>query len=76
MNKINYIIVDNQPKNILDLSDKDTKEERGEKLILNGMARDYYQRENLFQGIGEASSDDLILISDLDEIPNLSKLDF
>ena len=75
-NKINYIIVDNQPKNILDLSDKDTKEERGEKLILNGMARDYFQRENLFQGIGEASSDDLILISDLDEIPNLSKLDF
>ena len=75
-NKIDYIIVDNQPKNILDLSDKDTKEKRGEKLILNGMARDYFQRENLFQGIGKASSDDLILVSDLDEIPNLNKLNF
>ena len=75
-NKIDYIIVDNQPKNILDLSDKDTKEKRGEKLILNGMARDYFQRENLIQGIGKASSDDLILVSDLDEIPNLNKLNF
>ena len=74
--KINYIVVDNQPENILDLSEEDTKEQRGEKLILNGMARDYFQRENLFKGIGEASHDDLILVSDLDEIPNLGELDF
>ena len=36
----------------------------------------YFQRENLFKGIGEASHDDLILVSDLDEIPNLGELDF
>ena len=45
--KIIYIVVDKQPDNILDLLDNDTKEQKGEKLILNGMARDYFQRENL-----------------------------
>ena len=74
--KIIYIVVDNQPSNILSLSDNDTKEKRGEKLILNGMARDYFQRENLSRGIEKADDGDLIFISDLDEIPNLKNLDF
>ena len=74
--KIIYIVVDKQPDNILDLLDNDTKEQKGEKLILNGMARDYFQRENLSKGVREAADDDLILISDLDEIPNLNQLNF
>ena len=73
--KIIYLVVDEQPKNILQLSEEDTKYRRGEKLILNGMARDYFQRENLSRGIKEANDDDLILISDLDEIPNMDKID-
>jgi beta-1,4-mannosyl-glycoprotein beta-1,4-N-acetylglucosaminyltransferase len=73
--KIIYIIVDKQPDNILKILDSETKEQKGEKLILNGMARDYFQRENLSRGIEEALNDDLILISDLDEIPDLNKID-
>ena len=38
------------------------------------MARDYFQRENLVKGLTDALSDDLILISDLDEIPKLENL--
>ena len=72
--KIIYLVVDNQPENIQKLNDKDTKEKKGEKLIRNGMARDYFQRENLSRGIKDASDEDLIIISDLDEIPNLKKL--
>tara|TARA_B100001057_G_scaffold1807_1_gene1694 strand:- start:435 stop:1304 length:870 start_codon:yes stop_codon:yes gene_type:complete len=72
--KIVYLVVDKQPDNILDLFDNDTKKEKGEKLILNGMARDYFQRENLSRGIKYADNNDLILISDLDEIPNLNSL--
>ena len=72
--KIIYLVVDEQPQNILDLSEKDNKERKGEKLILNGMARDYFQRENLSRGIKESSDDDLILVSDLDEIPDLDKI--
>ena len=37
------------------------------------MARDYFQRENLGKGLDAQRDDDLILISDLDEIPNLEK---
>ncbi len=74
--KITYIIVEDQPDNILELSQDDTKDKRGEKLILNGMARDYFQRENLSKGLKDTLDDDLILISDLDEIPNLNKLNF
>ena len=73
--KITYIIVDKQPENILELSPEDTKDKRGEKLILNGMARDYFQRECLLKGLDEALGEDLILVSDLDEIPNLINLD-
>ena len=72
--KIIYLVVDKQPQDIRELSDDDTKHRRGEKLILNGMARDYFQRENLSRGISDAGDNDLILISDLDEIPNLEKL--
>ena len=74
--KIVYIVVDKHPPNILDIKENDTEDQRGEKLILNGMARDYFQRENLFQGIKDSVEDDLILISDLDEIPNLTHINF
>ena len=74
--KIIYIVVDSQPENILNLSDDDSKEKKGEKLILNGMARDYFQRESISRGLKETNDEDLILISDLDEIPNLNSLNF
>ena len=74
--KIEYIVVDTQPQNILKLVEGESRDKRGEKLILNGMARDYFQRENLAKGLSEAANEDLILISDLDEIPNLDSLNF
>ena len=73
--KIDYIVIDKPPPTIINLKDEDTVEDRGEKLILNGMARDYYQRENLNKGLNESQDDDLIMISDLDEIPNLEGID-
>ena len=74
--KITYLVVDQQPDDIFELVEGEAKDKRGEKLILNGMARDYFQRESLKRGLQEALEDDLILISDLDEIPNLKALDF
>ena len=47
-----------------------------EKLILNGNYREFYQRNSIELGLGDASEDDLILISDVDEIPCLDYLDF
>ncbi len=72
--QIIYIVVDDQPKNILEMKNNDSRERYGEKLILNGMARDYFQREKLMEGLKKTNDDDIVLISDLDEIPNLENL--
>ena len=74
--KIIYITIDKEPENIKQLIEGESEEKRGEKLILNGMARDYYQRECIRKGLLEAKDEDIILISDLDEIPNLDNFDF
>ena len=73
--KIEYIVVDKPPPNLFTINKDDSEDLRGEKLILNGMKRDYFQREELQKGLRDAESDDLIIISDLDEIPNLEDID-
>ena len=75
-NKIEYIVVDKQPPNIRELNKNDSAQIKEEKLILNGMARDYFQREHLKKGLENLNNEDLVIISDLDEIPNLKKLNF
>ncbi len=74
--KIEYIIVDKSPPNIIELVSGEKEKKREEKLILNGMARDYFQRENLKKGLINVDKEDLILISDLDEIPKLNSVNF
>ena len=74
--KIKYIVVDNQPQNILQIDSNDDLAKKGEKLILNGYARDNHQRNRLADGIVEAEDNDIILVSDLDEIPNLKNVNF
>ena len=74
--KITYIVVDQKPEKILKVNSSDSAETRAEKLILNGMARDYFQREKLSEGLRQSLDDDVIIISDLDEIPNLDEVNF
>ena len=75
-NKIEYIVVDQEPENIQTINSSDLESKKGEKLILNGYARDNYQRNELRRGIQNAEPDDIIIVSDLDEIPNLKNLNF
>ncbi len=74
--KIEYIIVDNPPPNLNKILKEDSEEVKGQKLILNGYARDNYQREKISDGLKNLQEDDYIIISDLDEIPNLSNINF
>ena len=73
--KITYLVVDKAPPKILEFVNGETEGEKSKKSILNGMARDYFQRENLARGLQDVDDNDVVMISDLDEIPNLENVD-
>ena len=69
--KITYLILDHEPADIQKVNDKDDQNTKNSKYILNGMRRDFYQRNFIMNGLKESNDNDIILISDLDEIPKL-----
>ncbi len=73
-NKIEYIVVKDQPPNILSIRNNDDSVELSRKKIINSILRDNYQRESLDNVIKNINNNDLIFISDLDEIPKLNNL--
>ena len=77
-NKIIYIVVDNQPPDLFEIFDKDNNkyDRRGQKLVLNGYKRDNYQREMARSALKNIEPEDWIIINDIDEIPNLEKINF
>ena len=74
--KIIYIVVDKPPIGIEDILDKDKIEVKNRKILDNSLKRENNQRNNLINGIVNADDNDLILSSDLDEIPNLTNVSF
>jgi beta-1,4-mannosyl-glycoprotein beta-1,4-N-acetylglucosaminyltransferase len=76
--KIIYIVVDKQPPDILKIyeSDRNKKDTRGQKLVLNGYKRDNYQRQMAWSALKDVEPNDWILINDIDEIPKLKMVNF
>jgi len=76
--KIIYIVVDNQPPDLFEINDIDKNKEdrRGQKLVLNGYKRDNYQRQMAEKFLKNIEPEDWIIINDIDEIPNLEKINF
>ncbi len=74
--RIIYIVVDKQPPDLIKINEKDSEEKKNSKKNLNAYRRHVHQLEKTQQGISNANPDDIIIISDLDEIPNLEKIDF
>ena len=72
--KIIYNVVNNNPTNIIPVSENDDKKTREIKLINNSNKREHYQREAAQKTLEEADPDDWILINDIDEIPNLKEI--
>ena len=74
--KIIYIVVDQQPKDLLKIYEEDNNNQdtRGQKLVLNGYKRDNYQRQMAQGALKKIDQDDWILINDIDEIPNLDNV--
>ena len=73
--KIIYLVYDEQPKKIEEILDSDSHNEKSRKYILNAAYRENGQRNFISKGLKNAKNDDLILISDVDEIPNLENFD-
>ena len=72
--KIIYIIQDNQPSGIQEILKDDSHGTISAKEINNALLRENSQRNLISQGLKMAADNDLILISDVDEIPNLEKV--
>jgi beta-1,4-mannosyl-glycoprotein beta-1,4-N-acetylglucosaminyltransferase len=73
-NKIIYIIHKNEPSGIIKLNNKDDESTISYKKINNALLRENDQRNHITEGLIEAKDNDLILISDVDEIPNFESL--
>jgi beta-1,4-mannosyl-glycoprotein beta-1,4-N-acetylglucosaminyltransferase len=72
--KIIYIKVLQKPKNLLKIFNTDNDELRSHKKIINGYAWDNFQRNMISRGLKNLNDNDVIIISDLDEIPNLENI--
>ena len=75
-NKINYIVTEDAPNGIENINSDDDENQKNIKHIMNALRRENYQRNKIKDGLNEAGPDDWIIISDLDEIPNLDMIDF
>ena len=73
--KIIYLVYDREPNNIKIIHDNESEEEKSIKYILNAAHRENGQRNFISKGLDIAEKEDLILISDVDEIPKLENLD-
>ncbi len=74
--KIIYLVVDTPPHGIQEINDVDKIEIKNKKVLDNSLKRENNQRNKLFNGLTKADDNDLILSSDLDEIPNLTNFKF
>ena len=74
--KIEYVVVKDHPPGIITENKDDEILQRDKKKIFNSILRDNYQRDRLTQELQNLDFDDLIIISDLDEIPKLETINF
>ena len=74
--KIIYILKKELPNNIEEIKESDNEDEHYRKSIFNAWKRENFQREQITLGLKNAKPDDWVIISDLDEIPNLKDINF
>ena len=75
-NKISYVVADKQPDNLRKINKNDDENRRNSKILDNALIRENYQRNYLTNKLKKFSDDDLIIINDLDEIPNLDNFKY
>ena len=74
--KIIYLPLENSPENLSEVKSSDTLEEKNSKILDNALIRENSQRNFLTNGLKKISDEELILVGDLDEIPNLNNFEY
>ena len=74
--KIIYILKKDIPFDIEEISESDNENEHYRKSIFNASKRENLQRNQILDGLKDLEPNDWVIISDLDEIPNLENVDF
>ena len=74
--KIIYIPLTEQPSNLRKIHKNDNELLKNSKILDNALLRENFQRNYLYKEINRFNDDDLIIISDLDEIPNLENFSY
>ena len=74
--KIIYIPLEEQPKNLRKILNSDNQSIKNSKILDNALLRENFQRNFLKNKIKNFHDDDLIIISDVDEIPNLENFTY
>ena len=62
------------PLKVESVNENETEDEKSTKYIFNAIHRENYQRNFILEGLKAANDDDYIIISDVDEIPNLKEI--
>ena len=73
--KIIYLLIGQEVPGMYKTDELDSNDKKIGKNIMNALKRENFQRNSILGGLTEASDEDWIIISDLDEIPNLKDND-
>jgi beta-1,4-mannosyl-glycoprotein beta-1,4-N-acetylglucosaminyltransferase len=74
--KIEYIVLDKEPVNLKIINENDSSELKESKILDNALIRENFQRNFALKKLYEVNDNDLILINDLDEIPELKNFSY
>ena len=74
--KIIYLVHDEVPSKVKRINDEDDEKTQTNKYIMNALYRENAQRNYIINGLNNANNEDIILISDVDEIPKIDKFEF
>ena len=73
--KIIYLLINQEVPGMYEIDELDSNDKKIGKNIMNALKRENFQRNSILNGLIDASDEDWIIISDLDEIPNLKDND-
>ena len=74
--KIIYIVDEETYPQTDEINTEDSEGEKSRKAIFNAAYRENGQRNLITKGLKKANDEDIIMVSDVDEIPKLSELNF